>query len=181
MIKTVFLTFVLFFSLQVIYGQVHLLESSGDILQFALPVTAITSTFFYPSDDKPHWQFLKSYAITITSVYSLKRLINKPRPNGGQFAFPSGHTASAFSGAAFLQRRYGWKIGLPAYLLAGFTGYTRIKARKHDIYDVLAGAGIGIINAYLFVKPLKKITNKKLSINILKCGNYYYAGIIYNF
>ena len=169
------LLFIIFYLYSpVIFSQKSGVETSGDILQFALPVTAFTSTFFYKSNDKPYWQFLKSYAVTIVSVHTLKRLINKPRPNGGKYSFPSGHTASAFSGAAFLQRRYGWKIGIHAYLLASYTGFTRIKANKHDIYDVVAGAGISIFNTYIFVKPLKK-SGKTLTINVLKYKKYYMA------
>ncbi len=179
--RTSLFIIVLYFSTSIVFAQKTVLETSGDVLQFVLPATALTSTFFYQNNDKPYWQFIKSYAITVASVHTLKRIINKPRPNGGQYAFPSGHTASAFSGAAFLQRRYGWKIGIPAYLLAGFTGYTRIKANKHDIYDVLAGASIGVINAYIFVKPMQKNRNKTLSINVYINGEYYYAGLNYRF
>lgn len=180
--RTPLFIIILYFFNTVVYGQKSNLETSGDILQLTLPGVAFASTFLYESDDKPQIQFVKSYATTVVSVFALKYIINKPRPNGGQYGFPSGHTASAFSGAAFLQRRYGWKIGVPAFLLAGFTGYTRIKANKHDIYDVLAGASIGILNAYIFVKPMRKKSAKKLSINIFKSGvYYYYAGINYRF
>ena len=178
--RATLLFLILYFYTPVIFSQKTGLETSGDILQFALPATALTSSFFYKSNDKPYWQFIKSYAVTVVSVHTLKRLINKPRPNGGKYSFPSGHTASAFSGAAFLQRRYGWKIGITAYLLASYTGYTRIKANKHDIYDVAAGAGIGILNSYIFVKPYKK-SGKTLSINILKCNRYYIASLNYRF
>ncbi len=154
------------------------METSGDILQFALPATALASAFIYPADDKPHWQFLKSYAVTLITVHSLKRLIDKPRPNGGHYSFPSGHTASSFAGAAFLQRRYGWKIGIPAYLVASYVGYTRIKARKHDIYDVIGGAGIAIASNLLFVKPVK---NKNLSLQLFKVDKYYLVGFNYRF
>lgn len=177
--RTIVFIIVFYLSTTVVFGQKSVLETSGDILQFALPATAFTSTLFHEDDDKAYLQFLKSYAMTVISVHVLKRIINKPRPNGGQYGFPSGHTASAFSGAAFLQRRYGWKIGIPAYILASFTGYTRIKANKHDIYDVLAGAGIGIMNAYIYVKPFKQ--NKKLSFNILKKEKGIIAGINYKF
>ena len=179
--RTATLFIILYFFSSVSFGQKSNLEISGDVLQLALPATALTSTFFYQSDDKAYLQFAKSYAVTVITVFSLKYIINKPRPNGGKYGFPSGHTAAAFSGAAFLQKRYGWKAGIPAYLLAGFTGYTRIKANKHDIYDVLAGAGIGIINAYIFVKPLKKNSDKKLSINVYKSDGYYCAGVNYMF
>ena len=84
-------------------------------------------------------------------------MIDKQRPNmeNGN-SFPSAHTSITFQGASFLQRRYGWKNGWPAYLLAGFTGYTRINADKHDVFDVIAGAVIGIGSTYLFTTPYQK-------------------------
>ena len=55
-------------------------------------------------------------------VYVLKPLVDRTRPDGGHQWFPSGHTASAFAGAAFLQMRYGWALGAPAYAVASFVG-----------------------------------------------------------
>ena len=87
----------------------------------------------------------------------MKRIIRKKRPEGSTAynAFPSGHTSSAFQGASFIQRRYGWKFGLPAYVLAGFVGYSRIEGLndRHDFWDVLGGAAVGIGSTYLFTKP----------------------------
>ena len=174
----IFLFTIILYVSSSVSAQKTAMETSGDILQFALPATALASTFIYPGDDKPHWQFLKSYAVTLITVHSLKRLIDKPRPNGGHYSFPSGHTASSFAGAAFLQRRYGWKIGIPAYLVASYVGYTRIKARKHDIYDVIGGASIAIASNLLFVKPNK---NQSLSLQLLKVENYYLVGCSYHF
>jgi len=67
---------------------------------------------------------------------------------------------------------------MPAYLLASYVGYTRIEARKHDIYDVIGGATIAVISAYIFVKPFK---NKQLSFNLTKSGNLYCFGINYRY
>lgn len=64
--------------------------------------------------------------------------------------------------AAFVQKRYGWEYGIPAYLLAGYVGYTRIEANKHDGWDVLAGAAIGVGMSYLFTKPYDK--DKKFQV-----------------
>jgi len=170
--------FILILNILFSNAQQNTLETTGDILQFALPATALVSTYFYQSDDKPHWQFVKAYVLSVGTTHILKQLIDKQRPNGGHFSFPSGHTTSAFSGATFLQKRYGWNIGVPAYLLASFVGYSRIKANKHDIYDVLAGAGIGIAGGLLFVKPYKK---NKINLNLSYNNNLYLIEIQYIF
>ena len=151
------------------FGQKTASEKSGDILSYAMPISAFTTTLIFRNQQKGTLQFAESMATSFVVTHSLKRIIDKPRPNGGRFSFPSGHTSSAFTGAAFLQRRYGWKIGLPSYLLASYVGYTRIKARKHDIYDVTAGAIIGVGSVYLFTKPYKN-PNYTFSMNKTKDG-----------
>ena len=59
----------------------------------------------------------------------------------------------AFQGAAFLQRRYYWQYGVPAYALASYVGYSRVNNDHHDSRDVLAGALIGIAASYYFAEP----------------------------
>lgn len=72
------------------------------------------------------------------------------RPNHGTFnGFPSGHTASAFSAAGFMQKRYGWKWGLPTALLAALTGVSRVLAQRHTPFQVVSGAMIGFGINYL--------------------------------
>jgi membrane-associated phospholipid phosphatase len=43
------------------------------------------------------------------------------------------------------ERHYGWKLGVPAYLVAGIVGASRIDQDKHYLSDVLAGATLGYI------------------------------------
>ena len=151
-------------------------EKSGDILYIALPSIALASTYIWNDEDKPVYQFLKSYAVSAVLVTAIKRTVNKSRPDGYRYSFPSGHTSSSFTGAAFLQRRYGWKIGAPAYLLAGYVGWTRVYANRHDAWDVLAGAAVGIGSVYLFTKPYEgkkvKITASPYSNGLLIALNY---------
>ena len=130
-------------------------ETLGDNLQITLPVSAFASTFIWKDNQKAQSQFIKSMGTSFIVTHGLKILINKERPNGGHYSFPSGHTSAAFTGAAFIDKRYGYKVGVPAYLLASFVGWSRVNANKHDYYDVMGGAIIGIGSAYLITKPYK--------------------------
>lgn len=133
------------------------LETVGDIGQIALPVTAISATLFN-SDFKGFSEFAYSYLLSTGSVQLLKHTIRRERPNHGNRSFPSGHTANGFVAAAFLQYRYGWRYGAPAYAAAAVTGYSRIQAKKHWTTDVLMGAAIGIGSSFLLTdRYMKKI------------------------
>lgn len=88
------------------------------------------------------------------AVLGLKEAFPELRPDrSDRKSFPSGHTAVSFASAATLQNRYGWKVGLPAQLAAGFVGVARVKADKHHWYDVAAGAVIGEISGFLITSP----------------------------
>ena len=128
-------------------------DTGADALRLALPATAWTITH-YLDDKQGTTQFYYSFASTVVATYALKTAIHKNRPDGSDNdAFPSGHTSMAFQGAAFLQRRYGWQYGAPAYALASYVGYSRVKNDHHDSTDVLAGALIGIAASYYFAEP----------------------------
>jgi membrane-associated phospholipid phosphatase len=84
------------------------------------------------------------------TTFVLKELIHERRPDGSDNkSFPSGHTSVSFAAAATLEKRYGWKAGLPALAVASFVGLARVQADKHYIHDVVAGAAIGSISGLL--------------------------------
>jgi len=79
-------------------------------------------------------------------VTSIKVLARRKRPDGSDLrSFPSGHTSGAFTASTVLTRRYGWKVGVPAYALATLTAMDRMEDEKHFASDVVAGAVIGIV------------------------------------
>jgi membrane-associated phospholipid phosphatase len=160
------------------FSQNEAIEKTGDVLQIALPSAALASTIIWRDGQEGPWQFVYTMTVSTILTQSLKRAINKPRPNGGSFAFPSGHTSAAFTGAAFIQKRHGWKWGLPAYALAGFTGWSRVHANKHDYWDVLGGAVIGIGSAYLFAKPYQK---HKMDLSLGMAGDFYQFQLNFQF
>jgi membrane-associated phospholipid phosphatase len=137
-------------------------ERQGDALQYLIPAIALGSTFFYEKGDEAkqgRWQFLKSFATAQLTTEVLKKSINKTRPNGNCCdSFPSGHTSAAFMGASFIQKRYGWKVAIPAYIGASYVGYSRVQSNKHYTVDVLAGAAIGIASSFYFTKSYHGMT-----------------------
>ncbi len=118
-------------------------QTPGTVLSVVIPAGAAAGSLL-AHDKHGFLQLAEAYASTMVVVYTLKPLVDRTRPDGGSQSFPSGHTASAFAGAAFLQFRYGWRIGLPAYVLAAYVGQSRVATKRHYTSDVLAGAAIGI-------------------------------------
>lgn len=143
-------------------------ETWGDVFQF-LPVMA--GAYALARQDYHGVAQLAlgtgtTLAITFASKYTFvgisqanERLAGiSQRPNNGSFdGFPSGHTSSAFSAAGFMQKRYGWKFGLPTTILAASVGVSRITSQRHTTLQVLAGALLGYGVSYLCAKRLKYI------------------------
>ncbi len=129
-------------------------DKQADALMLALPVSAYLLTLS-KQDRQGAWALTKSLGLTAASTLALNSIIDKDAPNGSsQHAFPSGHTTIAFSSAAFIQRRYGWRPGIPAYLVAAYAGWLRVETDDHDTADVVGGMAIGIISSYLLTEPL---------------------------
>lgn len=153
-------------------------EKSGDIILVALPA-AVAGTTLILNDRKGTWQFTKSFAMNAAVTIALKYGLNKRRPfDGGYQAFPSGHTSITFQSAAFVHRRYGFKYSIPGYILAGWTGYSRVNATRHDGYDVLAGAVVGIGSSFLFTTPYQR---EHMQLTFNSGEDHLMLGFIYKF
>ena len=163
---------------QVIKKHTEQIERAGDIILVALPATAAATTLVL-KDKKGSWQFTKSFLMNAAVTLALKYGVNKRRPfDGGYQAFPSGHTSITFQSASFIHRRYGFKYSIPGYLLAAYTGYSRIYATRHDGWDVLAGAVVGIGSTYLFTTPYQR---ERMQLTFSSGEGQYLLGFIYKF
>jgi membrane-associated phospholipid phosphatase len=92
------------------------------------------------------YDFAQAMIVNATYTGLLKYTVQRPRPDGSDnLSFPSGHTSTAFSMAAVASHHYGWKVGVPAYLVAAGIGLSRIEQDRHNLSDVLAGATLGLI------------------------------------
>ncbi|MEZ5319358.1 MAG: phosphatase PAP2 family protein [Vicinamibacterales bacterium] len=87
---------------------------------------------------------IRAQALNTVITTGLKYTVRRARPgDGSRTSFPSGHTSSTFASAAVLQSHFGWKVGGPAYALAGFVGWTRVRDHVHFLSDVVMGAALG--------------------------------------
>lgn len=137
-------------------GSRKAVRTSGDIGAVLLPVAGLTAILV-----QKDWQGLKQGVFagitTLGVTYALKYAVKKERPDrSDNHSFPSMHTSVSFTAASFIQRRYGWKWGVPAYVVSTYVGWSRVYGKKHDWWDVAAGAAIGIGSSYIFTRPFAK-------------------------
>jgi len=124
------------------------LELYGDIAQVAIPGLAGVASLVKKDYDGT-LQLVVGTGLTLGVVQGVKYAADTERPDGGARSFPSGHTAAAFAGASYVHYRYGWKWGLPTYAAAAVVGYSRVEADRHYWYDVVAGAAMANVIAYV--------------------------------
>lgn len=163
---------------QLIEPKNPVIKTSGDVLAVALPASAFVTTLIL-KDKEGSWQFTKGFLVNQAVTFGLKVALNKPRPyKSGDNAFPSGHTSTTFQSAAFIHERYGFKYAIPAYALAGFTAFSRINAQKHDGYDILAGAVVGIGSSLIFTSPYER---EHIELTFSSYDKQYLLGYTYKF
>ena len=105
-----------------------------------------------------------SSIVTNQIVTSLKHATHQMRPDGSTYnSFPSGHTATAFVGAEFMNQELGWHsqwYSFAGYTMSTATGMLRVANNRHWLSDVIAGAGIGILTTKLTYWVAGKIEKK---------------------
>lgn len=91
------------------------------------------------------YDLIRALSLNYALTGAMKPVVDRSRPNGEDYSFPSGHTSAAFATAGVVSRRLGrgWTA---AALSAGLlTALGRMEDEKHFASDVTAGAAIGWI------------------------------------
>ena len=120
----------------------------GDIrLQFPLALGAWTVGSVADKDQLAlfGYDLTRGLLITYGAVSVGKYAVQRTRPNGDPYSFPSGHTSTAFTIAGVLSRHYGPWAGAAGVSLGVLTGLGRMEDNRHFASDVVAGATIGWI------------------------------------
>lgn len=119
------------------------LEIASDAGRFFLPLSAVALIIAHKDYDGAE-QFAASFGTSAVFAEGIKYITHERRPNGDCCeSFPSGHAVWTFSSATFIQRRYGWYWGIPAYALATAVSVARVATKHHYVQDIIGGAILG--------------------------------------
>lgn len=140
----------------------HTFEAGGAIGGTLFQVGAAAASFaFGKALDNPELEsvgrdLIRAQIVTQGLTQAIKYSVGRTRPDGSsQTSFPSGHSSASFATATVLQRHYGWKVGVPAYAVAGYVATSRLAENKHYLSDVIFGAAIGIVGGRTVTLRLK--------------------------
>jgi len=90
---------------------------------------------------------IRALAIAEGLTQGLKYTVRRERPDqSGRNSFPSGHAADTFAFATALERHFGWRGAVPAYIFSSYVAASRLHENRHFLSDVVFGATVGIIS-----------------------------------
>lgn len=95
-------------------------------------------------------------------IEGLVPLIRKP----WDYSFPSGHTGSSFASAWVFYRRLPKRFGIPALVLAGLIGLSRLYLGVHYPTDVLFGMVSGIGSGCIAMLIVQAIIDKRAKAGV---------------
>ena len=134
------------------------LRDFGDYMQVVNPVFVSGLSFC----EKGFGHFATIYTQSFLTMHGIKFVSDKnklyfskrPYVNGKQDRYdgmPSGHTNSAWVAASYgrtFSKDYNY-LSIPLYFTAAVTGYSRIHAKEHTVFQVIAGALLAEAITYL--------------------------------
>jgi membrane-associated phospholipid phosphatase len=125
----------------------------GGIGMAVAPVTiyVLGRYVFAPAADQPQtnkWSHLgfdlvRAQIVNEVIVQAVKFSVQRTRPNGDNYSFPSGHSAATFAFASVLERHFGYRFAWPTVAIASYVAASRLHDNVHYLSDVVFGAGLG--------------------------------------
>ncbi|MEW6366271.1 MAG: phosphatase PAP2 family protein [Acidobacteriota bacterium] len=123
--------------------------AGGPVVMSSLIGACVIAAPFTQNDRFRAFSFTLGQAVIMDEVIyrSLKLAVDRTRPNGEDYSFPSGHAATTFMFATVVHHYYGYKLSVPAYVFAGLVSWSRVELGKHYLSDVIFGATLGYLTA----------------------------------
>lgn len=151
------------------------LSNTAKYISVGVPVGYFVAGLMH--DDKALKQKAAYTAATIllntASTTLLKNVVKRERPYNtytgifpdkieSDYAFPSGHTSSAFATATSLAiATKKWYVAVPAFAWSAGVGYSRIYVGQHYPSDVIMGALVGSSSALICHWATKQLLKRK--------------------
>jgi membrane-associated phospholipid phosphatase len=145
-----------------LFGSQETAREVSDYLRGTLWAAAFATLIATPSGRAAEpWLYAKAKGFAVEGLaigmtagvtQGLKQLTDRPRPDGTEDSFPSGHASGSFAAAALANRNLAsiklspwgkYPLHISHILLASGSAWARVEGGKHFPSDVLAGAALG--------------------------------------
>jgi membrane-associated phospholipid phosphatase len=104
------------------------------------------------------YDLMQGFALNNAITFAAKVAVQRERPDGGNFSFPSGHTSNLFTAARIIGHHHGLELAVPLYLFATFVSIARLDQNSHWMSDTAAGAGLGLLVGHTVVRGSAQTT-----------------------
>jgi undecaprenyl-diphosphatase len=157
------------------------LSSTSKYISVGVPVGYFVAGLIHDNKDLKQKAAYTAAAILLNTATTslLKNVVKRERPYNtytgifpdkieSDYAFPSGHTSSAFATATSLAiTTKKWYIAVPALAWSAGVGYSRIYLGQHYPSDIIMGALVGSSSALICHWASKQLAKRKKSKQVL--------------